>query len=282
MTTSTPSTAYSRDLGDELRRLRESCTNLKGVALALQLGWDPSKVSNIEHGKARPSEIDLVQYLTMCGKDTDYFEHFKRRYKNAFEEYIVLVSDNLRTLAMAESTARTITSYDTQAVPGLVQTPEYADSLYRMGGYIAEDRIPTVVQFRMDRQSILKRHNRPTCLFYVHEHALQTQVGGDRIMKDQYARLLFRGYTIRIVPADAALVATSCVLWEYEKALPVAFTSTDLAKVFVQDPGAIARTRLLFDRLDEVALDEEQSRSKLAEYAGRPREDLDDAGTRMA
>ncbi|MFD9699857.1 helix-turn-helix domain-containing protein [Lentzea sp. NPDC059081] len=282
MATTTPSTAYSRDLGDELRRLRETCTELTGAALSVRLGWDPSKLSTIETGKYRASEIDLVQYLSMCGKDIDFFEDFKRRYRYAFEEYIVQVSDNLRTLAMAEATAATITSYDAQAMPGLVQTPEYAKGLYRMGGYVAEERIPAVVQFRMDRQAILRRHDRPDCLFYVHEHALRTRVGDDRVMAEQYARLLFRQFRIRVVPADAALVASSCVLWEYEKALPIAFTSTDLAKVFVQDPGAIARTRLLFDRLAEVALDEEQSRSKLAEYAGRPREDLDDAGTRMA
>ncbi len=282
MATTTPSTAYSRDLGDELRRLRETCTGLTGAALSVRLGWDPSKLSTIETGKYRASEIDLVQYLSMCGKDIDFFEDFKRRYRYAFEEYIVQVSDNLRTLAMAEATATTITSYDAQAMPGLVQTPEYADGLYRMGGYVAEERISTVVQFRMDRQAILRRHDRPDCLFYIHEHALRTRVGDDRVMEAQYARLLFRQHRIRIVPVDAALVATSCVLWEYEKALPVAFTSTDLAKVFVQDPGAIARTRLLFDRLAEVALDEEQSRSKLAEYVGRPREDFDAPGTRMA
>ncbi|RDI35016.1 helix-turn-helix domain-containing protein [Lentzea flaviverrucosa] len=282
MATSTPSTAYSRDLGDELRKVRETSSALTGAALAVRLGWDPSKVSTLENGKYRPSEIDLVQYLSMLGKDIDFFEDFKRRFRYAFEEYIVQVSDNLRTLAMAESTAIMITSYDPQAVPGLSQTPEYADSLYRMGGYIVEERIPTVVKFRMDRQVILNRHDRPTCLFYIHEHALQTQVGDAQIMEDQYAKLLFGAPTIRIVPATAKLVATSCVLWEYDKAMPVAFTSTDLAKVFVQDPGAIARTRLLFDRLAEVALDEEQSRKVLADYVGRPREELNERGPRLA
>ncbi|MFI6094386.1 helix-turn-helix domain-containing protein [Lentzea sp. NPDC051213] len=282
MATTTPSTAYSRDLGDELRRLRETCTKLTGAALAVRLGWDPSKVSTIERGKYRPSEIDLVQYLTMCDKDTDFFDDFKRRYRNAFEEYIVQVSDNLRTLAMAESTAKTIMRYDTQSVTGLLQTPEYADALYRMGGFVAEERIPALVQFRTDRQSILRRHDRPTCLFYIHEHALQTQVGDDRIMADQYARLLRSVHLFRIIPADAPVVASNCTLWEYEKAMPVAFIEGDLVNVFVQDPGAIVRARLLFDRLAEVALDAEQSRSKLAEYAGKPREELDDAGTRMA
>ncbi|MET9229267.1 helix-turn-helix transcriptional regulator [Lentzea sp. NPDC003310] len=282
MATSTPSTAYSRDLGEELRKVRESSTDLTGAAFALRLGWDPSKVSTLERGKYCPSEIDLVQYLSMCGKDIDFFEDFKRRFKNAFEEYIVQVSDNLRTLAIAESTARTITSYDAQAIPGLSQTPEYADSLYRMGGYIVEERIPAVVKWRMERQAILNRHDRPACLFYIHEHALRTEVGGARVMEDQYAKLLFGAPRIRIVPASAQLVATSCVLWEYDKAMPIAFTSTDLAKVFVQDPGAIARTRLLFERLAEVALSEEQSRTVLADHVGRPREELHERGPRLA
>ncbi|PWK85414.1 helix-turn-helix protein [Lentzea atacamensis] len=282
MATTTPSTAYSRDLGEELRRLRETCTGLTGAALAVRLGWDPSKVSTVERGKFRPSEIDLVQYLSMCGKDIDFFEDFRRRYRNAFEEYIVQVPDNLRTMAMAESTAKKIVAYDAQTVPGLLQTPEYADGVYRVAGLVTEERIPALVQFRTDRQAILRRHNRPTCLFYVHEHALQTRVGDDRVMEDQYARLLFNVHLVRIIPADTAVIASSCTLWEYEKALSIAFVETDLANVFVQDPGAIVRTRLLFDRLAAVALDEEQSRRMLAEYVGRPREDLDDAGTRMA
>jgi len=183
----------------------------------------------------------------------------------------VQVSDNLRTLAMAESTAKTITRYDTQSIPGLMQTLEYADALYRMTGFVAEERIPALVQSRTDRQSILRRHNRPTCLFYVHEYALQTRVGDDRIMEDQYLRLLFNVHLVRIIPADAPVIASSCTLWEYEKSMPVTFIEADLVNVFVQDPGAIVRTRMMFDRLAEVALDAEQSRTKLAEYVGRPR-----------
>ena len=103
--TAITSTAYSRDLGDELRRLREKFSGLTGHAFAEQLGWDPSKVSNIEKGKARASEIDLVQYLMMCGRDTDHFEAFRARYRHAFDPYVVTVPDNLRTLALARIVA---------------------------------------------------------------------------------------------------------------------------------------------------------------------------------
>ncbi|SFR29492.1 Helix-turn-helix domain-containing protein [Lentzea waywayandensis] len=282
MAQSIPSTAYSRDLGDELRRLRETCTDFKGAEVAARLGWDPSKVSTIEHGKARPSEIDLVQFLTMCGKDIDFFEDFKRRYRNAFEEYIVQVPDNVRTLAMAEATAKTMLNYDTLTVPGLTQTERYADALYRVAGVAVEERIPALVRARMDRQAVLRRHDRPTCLFYIHELALRQQVGDAQIMEDQYLQLLFYAHIVRIVPADVIVNSAGVRLWEYEKAMPIAYSETDLTQVFVQDRGAIARTRLIFDRLAEVALDEEQSRRKLAEYVNLPREDLDAPGQHLA
>ncbi len=255
---------------------------MSGNKLALKLGWDPSKVSTIEHGKARASEIDLIQYLSMCGKDLDFLVDFKRRYQYAFDEYRVQVSGNLRTMAMAESSATAITSYDVLAMPGLLQSPEYADGIYRMTGLVTEERIPDLVQYRTERQAIMRRHDRPTCLFYVHEHALQLQVGDDQVMRSQYARLLFRTHTIRIVPKDAPIVASGFVLWEFDKARPLVFSEAILANVFVEDPGAIARTRLFFSRLDEVALSAEQSRSKLAEYVSRPREDLDDSGPHLA
>jgi Domain of unknown function (DUF5753)/Helix-turn-helix domain len=275
-------TVCSRALGDELRRLREACTDLGGAQMAMKLGWHPSKVTNIEKGKARASEIDLVQYLTMCDKDIDFFEDFRRRYKNAFDEYIVQVHEDLRTLAFAESTATTISSYTPHGVPGLIQTPEYADAVYRLGGIVAEERIPNLVRFRMERQAILRRHDRPSCLFYIHEIALRQKVGDDQIMADQYARLLRSAQIIRIVPADIVVPSFGAVLWTYEKATSVAYCEADLVNVFVQDPGAIARTRLLFDHLEQVALDAGQSRRKLAEYVSPPREEFDGRGPRLA
>ncbi|MCP2249048.1 hypothetical protein LX86_007828 [Lentzea aerocolonigenes] len=101
-------------------------------------------------------------------------------------------------------------------------------------------------------------------------------------MADQYARLLFDADSIRVVPAEVVIPSLGCVLWEYETAKSVAYCEADLVNVFVQDPGAIARTRLLFDYLEQVALDAGQSRSKLAEYVGQPRGDLDVSGPHLA
>ncbi|MFD4639173.1 helix-turn-helix domain-containing protein [Lentzea sp. NPDC058436] len=283
--TAITSTAYSRDLGDELRRLREKFTGLTGHAFAEQLGWDPSKVSNIEKGKARASEIDLVQYLLTCGRDTGYFEAFRDRYRHAFDPYVVTVPDNLRTLALAEAQAEKITSFDGLTMPGLAQTPEYARALLTEGGNEAPENIEKFVQLRVDRQAIMRRPNRPECTFYVHELALRMRVGSAQVMEEQYLRLLFETHSLRIIPISAGIaiaMRSARRLFSFEKLVPVAYSETDVAQVFAHDGKAIASSREFFKWLDSLALDEGQSRSMLADYVSGLREDLHDARPELA
>ncbi|MCP2249220.1 helix-turn-helix domain-containing protein [Lentzea aerocolonigenes] len=251
------STAYSRDLGDELRRIRETCTSFGGRAMAAQLGWDPSKVSNIETGKARASDVDLAQYLATCGKDLDYLQDFGNRYRHAFDLYFAQGPTTLRTLTMAESMATKIFVYEVLAIPGLLQTESFARALFTEVGCHSPEEVEDGVSRRMGRQSIWQRPYRPECLFYVHELALRMRIGDAKVMEDQYLRLLFNAHILRVVPASVKPVTlrSKCTLFEFAKAAPLAYTESDLAKVFVQDDAAIAATRKLFERLDAVALE---------------------------
>ncbi|MGW6441963.1 helix-turn-helix domain-containing protein [Lentzea sp. NPDC055074] len=257
--TVTTSTAYSRDMGDELRRLRQRFTGLRGRAMALQLGWDPSKVSNLEHGKIRGTDIDLAQYLTVCGKDIDFFEDFLRRYHNAFDPYLAQTPDNVRTLAMTEAMATHITAYDVLAVNSLLQTPNYARALQAATGQPVE---------ALDRQAVIRRPNGPKCLFYLHELALRMRLGTAQVMEEQYVWLQANSAIVRIVPEEAATAAfqSTCTLFEFEKVSPLVYAETDLARVFAQGEAAVERGRSLFGLLAEVALDEHQTRRKIAEY----------------
>ncbi|PWK84198.1 hypothetical protein C8D88_109283 [Lentzea atacamensis] len=280
-----PSTPYSRDLGDELRQVRERFTTFRARRIARMLGWDPGKVSNIEHGKVRASEIDIVQYLGRCGRSQAFIEDFLNRYRSAFDHYFVQVTDNMRTMTMAESVADKITSYDLTTIPGLLQSEEYARALYEARDVLTPDLIEAAVRFRMERQAIMRRHDRPECIFYVHENALRLKVGNDQIMEDQLMRLLFHTHVIRIVPAasgPAGVHMANYVLWHYEKRSDVAYTESDLAQVFVQDQVGVKRCKSIFALLDALALSEEQSRSMVADLASRSREDLNDRRLHLA
>nr|WP_112263200.1 Scr1 family TA system antitoxin-like transcriptional regulator [Lentzea terrae] len=85
-------------------------------------------------------------------------------------------------------------------------------------------------------------------------------------MQAQYTRLLSKAHMIRLVPAEVAVLSAGFMLWEFEKADPVAYSESEFARVFVQDLGAIAKARQHFKQLDEVALDGERTRSKLKQY----------------
>ncbi|MCX2950992.1 helix-turn-helix domain-containing protein [Lentzea sp. NEAU-D7] len=276
------STPYSRDLGDELRRLRETCTQFHGRAMAVQLGWDPSKVSDIELGKVRASDVDVVQYLATCGKDIDFIDAFRSRYYNAFDLYFAQLPDNLRTLAMTEAMATRIVSFDILTVHGLLQTESYARELFVDSQIEAPEDIERFVQARMERQAIMRRPNRPECVFYLHELALRMRLGDAALREDQYLRLLFNTHILRIVPAHVCAFRSAVTLYEFGKAAPVVYSDSDTAEVYAQDSIAVARTRRLFQRLDGVALDAEQSKRKLAEYVSGLREDPHVGGTDLA
>jgi transcriptional regulator with XRE-family HTH domain len=261
--TTTNSTAYSRDLGDELRRLRQRFTGLRGRAMAIQLGWDPSKVSNIEHGKIRASAVDLAQYLTVCGKDIDFFEDFLNRYRNAFDPYLVQDPDNQRTLAMTEAAATKITAYDVISIHPLLHTPAYARALQAATAHPLQDPVET-----LDRQTVMRRPTHPECTFYVHELALRIRLGDTRVMQDQYERLLAESNIVRIIPAEAtsSVLHPKCTLYEFENAAPLVYAESDVAKVFAQDDTAVTRCRTLFDHLETVALNEHQTRRILTQH----------------
>nr|WP_285638011.1 DUF5753 domain-containing protein [Lentzea sp. NBRC 102530] len=241
--------------------------------MAVQLGWDPSKVSDIELGKVRASEVDLVQYLATCGKDIDFINAFRSRYYNAFDLFFAQVPENVRTLAMVEAMATKIMSYDILTIHGLMQAEGYARQLF-VDSYIeAPQDIETLVQARIDRQAILRRPNRPECTFFVHELALRMELGDTQVREDQYLRLLFNTHILRVVPANVSAYRSAATLYEFGKASPVVYSETDTAQVYAQDSVAVARTRRLFQRLEAVALDAEQSKRKLAGYVSGLRED---------
>lgn len=271
-----PSTPYSRDLGDELRQVRERYTTFRSRKIARMLGWDPGKVSNIENGKVRASEIDLVQYLGRCGRSQEFIQGFLNRYQSAFDLYFVQAPGTLRTLSMAETTAQNITTYNLAHLPGLVQSEEYTRALYEARGVLPPDQIETAVRFRTERTTLMRRHDRPQCTFYVHENALRLSVGSAEVMEDQLMRLLFNTHSIRVIRAasgPAGVFMANYVLWNFEKRSAVAHTESEIAQVFVQDPAGVKSCKTIFERLDDVALSETQSRTMVADLASRARED---------
>lgn len=285
--TSRDSTASSRQLGDELRRLRD-LTGLDGDLMADRLGWHAATLAQLELGRARIGELDLLRFLVHCGLERQAIDGFVARHRPAVEPYLTRsgcdrLPENLRSLTLAEASALAITSFDLATIPGLLQTEDYARALLRQLGLTPQDEIMPAVRARIGRQAMLRPYSGPYCTFFVHEHALRMKVGADRVMEDQLLRLIFQATSprcvIRIVPSSvggAGALSANSKLIEYADEAPLVYTETDLTRTFATQSQAIARSRLIFDRLGQLALPRQESRTLLMDYLAeydRPQED---------
>ncbi|HEX6345383.1 helix-turn-helix transcriptional regulator [Umezawaea sp.] len=288
--TSTDSTASSRELGEELRRLR-GLTGLDGALLADRLGWHATTLTQVELGRARIGELDLLRLLVHCGLERTAIDGFVVRHQSAVEPYLSRpgcdrLPENLRALTLAEAAAEAITSFDLATIPGLLQTEDYARALLSQLGLTAPDEITPAVRARIGRQAMLRPYSGPYCTFYIHENALRMKVGCDQVMEDQLLRLIFQATSprcvIRIVPASvggAGALSAGCKLIEYRDTVPLVYTETEMTRSFSTEPQAIARSQLIFERLAVFSIPRQASRTLMMEYMAeydRPREGDDD------
>lgn len=290
------SSARSREVGVELRRRREQA-RLTGTDLGKQLGWSVSKVSRMEAGLVAVSEVDAARYLTYCGVPKEELEDVLDLVrgpdtKSWLQEHGYSLPEELRTLIYHEATASSIFQYEPLTVPGLLQTEAYAFSVFDVVGRVPKDRIEMAVQARMDRQDVLRRRNPPDCVFYLHENALRSKVGSNRIMHEQLLQLVFLTtrpqHRIRVVPAGAEPHNMGpFMLMCYDTHGPMVYVEALTTSLYLEKGDHLDAYESVLDRLDAAALDEGQSVNWLACLAGhfdQPEDETDDGArsTRVA
>jgi transcriptional regulator with XRE-family HTH domain len=259
----TPITPRSCELGDALRSLRKQFA--KGSAFAEQLDWDPSKVSNIERGKVRPTEVDLAQYLTACGKDRSWITEFSNNYTHAFQTYFAQEAANFSTVTFAERTAAAVTGYGRAAIPDLLRTIEYTENLLLQRG-ASPEQVQAAIQSQHERQRMLHSTARPSFLFYVAEMALKRRCEDARKRMDQLELLRRMSRFLRIIPASEKLsFSTDFTVYEHEKAPTTVVVECEFAKVFIQDGIATSQCQTVLAALNDVALSHTDSRGLLSQ-----------------
>jgi hypothetical protein len=183
-------------LGAQLRRLREA----RGISRA-KAGWEirasESKISRLELGRVGFKERDVADLLTLYGvaaateraallslarraNAPDWWQRFGDVLPPWFQSYLGL-----------EAAAALIRAYEVQFVPGLLQTPEYARAVIRLGHLDApEEEIERRVGLRMQRQEALAQPRGPRFWAVVDEAALRRPVGGPVVMRAQLEALI--------------------------------------------------------------------------------------------
>jgi len=154
-------------------------------------------ISYIENGKRVPT-ADLARDLD-AAFETDFFVDLHplviaHAYPSWFLPFIQL-----------EAQAARLRVFESQIVPGLLQTEEYARAMLAA---LRPDNLDDLVAARMTRQSIFERAMPPHCWFIMDEQTLRRCVGGPTVMAAQLERLLVVGTAprtvVQIVPDEVA------------------------------------------------------------------------------
>ncbi|HEX4723961.1 MAG TPA: helix-turn-helix transcriptional regulator [Pseudonocardiaceae bacterium] len=279
MTSDEQTTIRSRELGDALRLAMERA-NLNGKYVAHVLGWSESRVSRMLTGRQQPlKDIDVVALLALCRVTGDEKEHLlelARGYqqRGLLQQFDAALPEQLRTLINHESRATEIIEFEAIRIPGLLQTNDYMRALLERSAVVPPEGIEPRVVARRNRQNIFGRYHSPKFTFLIHEQALQLPVGGPGVLSDQLHHLLqmsVRSYvTIRVIPiafGPHAAMCGACRLMESDDFKPVVYIEEQTAGHFLEEPREIATYRKIFTALANSALDQEESRSRIAELA---------------
>ncbi|WP_241989729.1 MULTISPECIES: helix-turn-helix domain-containing protein [unclassified Streptomyces] len=169
--------------GEEVRALREALS-LSQTGLADRLHYQQAQVSKVENGVMLASEAFAQAMDRVAGTPGTYKRLRAKLSKLGHPEWFI-------PYIQLEKTAAKVEDYSNAFIMGALQTPEYAEAVYRAGHPRETDaQIKHRVEIRLRRQEILERENPPLLWVILHESALRTVVGSSTVMAGQLAHLI--------------------------------------------------------------------------------------------
>jgi transcriptional regulator with XRE-family HTH domain len=182
-----------RRLLAELRRIREDVGfPQKQVADALE--WSVSKMIRIETGAVAISKSDLIALLHHYGvKDQKRVDGLIGMARNSrrgawWDNYRDQFPQQFISFIAFEASSRLIRQFQALFIPGLLQTRDYARSIFSVYG-TSPDQASAGVEVRLERQRVLQQPDPPGMFFILDEAVLRRWVGGPGVMREQLNRL---------------------------------------------------------------------------------------------
>lgn len=261
-----------RQLGAELRRMREA-TGRTAASAAAKLDWSESKLSRIEtaHTGIRNADLERLlalynvsdqeraKLLALAGQSRQkaWWEAYGDSLPNAYETYIGF-----------EAEATSIFTYESQVIPGLLQTAEYAHAVTQIDHTAEPDLVNQRVSVRMARQAVLTREPAPRLWAIVDESVLRRAIGGDDVMRRQMRRLVEAAelsmITIQVLPFAAGAhrgLTGSFVVLEFAGSTehPLVYCEGMTGGVIRSKPEELREYWVSFEALKAASLSEPDS-----------------------
>jgi transcriptional regulator with XRE-family HTH domain len=284
--------ARSRRLTAELRVLREKA-GLNWEKVARQMGWSTSKVYRIEADKVGVILRDVRRLLTLykvTGAEREALLELAKQARAGgwWHKYADAIPEWFQFYVGLEAEAVTLRAYESELVPGLLQTPEYARAILTMspiargreGDGRDGDVLTRQVEIRRRRQERLvlatTGENPLTAWFVLNEAVIRRPVGGAEVMRGQLGRLrevaAQENVTVQVLPCSAG--AHPAMQGPYDllgfggaEYSDVVYLESLTGSTYLEKAEDVERYGMMFDQLCAQALDPKESDALIAQAA---------------
>ncbi|MGW7170900.1 helix-turn-helix domain-containing protein [Streptomyces sp. NPDC054884] len=212
-----PGTGVVTAFGRQLKLLRVRA-GLERPEFGSRVGYAADTVASIEQGRRIPQArfIDKAdEVLGAGGLLTALKEEVGRAQYPAY----------FRDAVRLEATATALNVYAVFAVPGLLQTEDYARAVFQMQRPLLPDEvIEQRLDARLARQQVFSRRPAPLMSFVIEEAVLRRPLGGRKVLREALEQILLtaelRNVEVQVMPIGR----------EDNAALGGPFTMIDTAK----------------------------------------------------
>ncbi|MFC6087236.1 helix-turn-helix domain-containing protein [Sphaerisporangium aureirubrum] len=273
MSPRTSPTARRRRLAAELRRLRKQA-GLTREQVAEVLGCAPATITRFEIAQSGPRIAEVALMLELYGIDEGQRESLlamarEARKRGWWHPYADTIPAWFETFVSLEEEAITLRTYESEWVPGVLQTEAYARATI-----LAEPVVPSEaeterrVALRMERQKRLTEEDSPTMWIVLNEAIIRRLVGGRATMQDQLRRLgeasRLSHVTLQVLPFDAGahpgMDGAFTILGFPDRRDPdVVYIEYRAGSLYLENPVEADTYNLMFDHLRARACGPDES-----------------------
>ena len=284
--TTTGSTVPRRQLGRYLRDLRNK-SRLTVRAAGAQLEWSEAKIWRIETGQTSLRSLDVEAMCKVYGAPQDITEALmglakETKARGWWHSYGDAIPEGFDVYIGLEEAASHFSWYESELVPGLFQTQDYARSVIRADKPDVDDaEIERRVHVRLARQTLLTRvTHRPVFDVILNEAILHRPVGGEEAAHGQLKRLIevsdLPTVSLRVIPFGAGLhhgiMSGPFVMLRFplngngqETEPPTVYVDGFTGDLYLDKPHEVAQYDTAFKNIWESSLDERASQELITQ-----------------
>ncbi|MFF1919158.1 helix-turn-helix domain-containing protein [Streptomyces sp. NPDC058221] len=182
-----PDSSPQAAFGARIRSSREA-RGWKQEDLAERTGYSSTHISAVETGRKMPT-LRFSRSADQAFGTGDTADTFERQWREIRHGSLL---EGFPQYVGYEGRAVEIRLYEIGIVPGLLQTPEYAQALANSAvrrGAITQEQADERVAFVAERQAALVRPRPPMLFVTMDESCIHRPIGGTAVMDAQLARL---------------------------------------------------------------------------------------------